>query len=482
MAFVVPVLAAGVSGKVQASAPATCPARKLGRGAAKAGPKKLAWAASAAWNGQALQSRAVRRQQFVAVSPAVASIDGPSVPLCIFKPEDIIIDEERCLGVGAYGEVYVGTVEGKKVIVKRLRKGNVGMRFAKVELYVNQYVAMNGDPQIAAFLGHAMKDGNLHLVWEYEGEWNLEKVLNKQSWIEILEERLLGGVRPEDPPLERHGRVLRETVGQMMRALDTVHRSGLVHRDIKPQNFVIGEDGYLKLIDFGAAIDFNTRYGYDPHEGVGDRRFLPPEQFVDMEHPDRFDEYSAGIIMLELAFPNLRGVCEFANASKQIRRSKYSCDQWLKNRLLDGEMEDLEEGLTLLNADDGAGWDLLRRLITKLPGDRIGSTAALSEHKYLRMWRPYPEAQRSCPWEPGYHGTPEEEAAGRAAAGVPELVARMGADGIGRLRLPADVAASASDPREPAPERLASADAAEKLMPQYGKPSSPLPSAAADAE
>jgi len=303
----------------------------------------------------------------------------------------------RLLGSGAYGEVYrCKAKDGSDIVVKKVNNTPIARHFAEVERKINEKLAPFDSRFVASYKQHFCLDSDYFLIWKYEGEKTFQSLLyRRQNWMDHLEEALFGSVRSDDSLEARHMRLLKEVMYQILSGIEFIHGQNIVHRDIKPENYIVGDDGLLKIIDFGGSADWSSKLGYQAQEGVGDKRWLAPEMFVDESRPLRFDMYSVGLIMLELAFPSLRGEAEFNDAKRQIRRCGYSCDQWLQRRLLDGELEDMAEGLRLLNQDEGAGWDLLRRMITKLPRDRIPASGALHEHRFLRDYVPYRERTRT---------------------------------------------------------------------------------------
>jgi serine/threonine protein kinase len=104
--------------------------------------------------------------------------------------------------------------------------------------------------------------------------------------------------------LERHGRldpyVVLDIVAQSARALDTAHRAGIVHRDIKPGNLLIMADGTTKITDFGIAKakvqDVNlTATGLV----MGTALYVSPEQATGLPVTGSSDVYSLGVVAYE---------------------------------------------------------------------------------------------------------------------------------------------------------------------------------------
>ena len=94
---------------------------------------------------------------------------------------------------------------------------------------------------------------------------------------------------------------------QVLDALQTVHEAGLLHLDIKPDNLMLGDDGVLRLIDFGASKQNLAQGGTTKYSAVAyTERYAPLEQMF--QNTDRFgpgtDFYALGATMLNLLSNN----------------------------------------------------------------------------------------------------------------------------------------------------------------------------------
>lgn len=87
----------------------------------------------------------------------------------------------------------------------------------------------------------------------------------------------------------------------MARGLGAAHKAGLVHRDVKPTNVMVSDDGVVKVLDFGLAkpleaASFHTDVGLV----VGTPRYMAPELFTGVRADARSDQYAFGVTAYEL--------------------------------------------------------------------------------------------------------------------------------------------------------------------------------------
>jgi serine/threonine-protein kinase len=117
---------------------------------------------------------------------------------------------------------------------------------------------------------------------------------------EYFEGRPLGELLREGEPLPSSWVLYILT--QVVEALGAVWKGGLVHRDVKPDNILVGPNGAVKLVDFGLATSAALRAGRDEAgpELAGTAAYLAPEQAKDARVVDhRADIYSLGVTLYE---------------------------------------------------------------------------------------------------------------------------------------------------------------------------------------
>ena len=200
------------------------------------------------------------------------------------------------LGRGGMGEVYAAddTRLGRKVAIKILPPALAGdaERLRRFTQEAKAASALN-HPSILTIHDVDEMDGHPFLVTEFiEGQ--------------TLRERL-----------RRQVLSLRDAVeiaGQVASALSAAHAAGIVHRDVKPENIMLREDGHAKLVDFGLAkIAFDDATGSTdetvaavgpqttPGIVMGTTAYMSPEQARGLPVDARSDIFSLGVVLYEMA-------------------------------------------------------------------------------------------------------------------------------------------------------------------------------------
>ncbi|HET7432366.1 MAG TPA: Stk1 family PASTA domain-containing Ser/Thr kinase [Nocardioides sp.] len=106
-------------------------------------------------------------------------------------------------------------------------------------------------------------------------------------------------VRKEAPLTPARALALLDPV---LSALAAAHRAGLIHRDVKPENVLIADDGRVKVADFGLAkaVSADTQHTATGGVLIGTVSYLAPELVVDGRADARADVYAAGVLLYEL--------------------------------------------------------------------------------------------------------------------------------------------------------------------------------------
>jgi len=186
------------------------------------------------------------------------------------------------VGSGGMAEVYCAedTQLGRRVAVKLLHE-----RFAQDEEFVERF---RREASSAASLSHA----NIVNVYD-RGQWGGTYYIA----MEYLDGRSLDSIVREEAPLAPARAI--ELTEQVLRAARFAHRHGVVHRDLKPHNVIIDEEGRVKVTDFGiarAGASEITQTG----SIMGTARYLSPEQAQGHTVSPRSDLYAIGIMLYEL--------------------------------------------------------------------------------------------------------------------------------------------------------------------------------------
>ena len=123
-------------------------------------------------------------------------------------------------------------------------------------------------------------NGQYFIVMEYIEGKNLKDLLKKRGKLTVAE--------------------VVDIMSQIADGLSVAHDSYIIHRDIKPQNIMILENGLVKITDFGIAMAMNATQLTQTNSVMGSVHYLPPEQASGKGSTLKSDIYSMGILMYEL--------------------------------------------------------------------------------------------------------------------------------------------------------------------------------------
>jgi len=198
----------------------------------------------------------------------------------VFAGRYQIIEE---LGKGGMGRVY--RVLDKKLneeIALKLIKPEIAKDKKTVERFSNELKIARkiGHKNIARMFDLNEEKGTHYITMEYVRGEDLKKLIRKMGRLSV------GQAMP--------------IAKQICEGLGEAHRLGVVHRDLKPQNVMVDEDGNARIMDFGIARSLETKGITGAGVMIGTPEYMSPEQVEGKTVDQRSDVYSLGVILYEM--------------------------------------------------------------------------------------------------------------------------------------------------------------------------------------
>ncbi|MEO3753073.1 Stk1 family PASTA domain-containing Ser/Thr kinase [Streptomyces sp. B6B3] len=253
---------------------------------------------------------------------------------------------EQRIAVGGMATVYRALdTRLDRVVALKVMHPSLAQNAGFVERFIREArsTARLDHPNIVGVLDQGTDGGYVYLAMEYVAGCTLRDVLRDR-----------GALQP---------RAVLDILEPMLAGLGAAHRAGLVHRDMKPENVLIGDDGRVKVADFGLVR------AVDPQEGptstatdsvLGTLSYLAPEQIEGGAVDARTDVYACGVLLYEM----LTGRKPYTGeTAARVLYAHVSEDMPLPSQ----EVEDLAPEL------DG----LVARAAARDPGRRPADAAAL---------------------------------------------------------------------------------------------------------
>jgi eukaryotic-like serine/threonine-protein kinase len=195
---------------------------------------------------------------------------------------------------------------GRYQLIERVGRGGMGTLYRGKDPVLDREVAikvMSGDfsgdeaartrffreARAAARLQHR----NIVTIFEFaEDEHGTPYIA-----MEFLRGRSLAGRLTAEPPLSLVQKL--DTLTQLCTGLHYAHEQGIIHRDVKPANIWVMDDGTIKLLDFGIAKIATSTMTSSGHV-LGSAAYMAPEQVSGREIDGRADVFAAGVVLYEL--------------------------------------------------------------------------------------------------------------------------------------------------------------------------------------
>ena len=187
------------------------------------------------------------------------------------------------IGVGGMANVYrcTDTLDDREVAVKILKD-----EFLNNEEFIRRFkneskaIAMLSHPNIVKVYDVSFGDMIQYIVMEYIDGITLKEYIGQQGvldWREAL-----------------------HLTTQILKALQHAHNKGVVHRDIKPHNIMLLQDGTIKVTDFGIARLTDNHTKTMTEQAIGSVHYIAPEQARGSSTDGKSDIYSVGVMLYEM--------------------------------------------------------------------------------------------------------------------------------------------------------------------------------------
>ncbi len=190
--------------------------------------------------------------------------------------------EER-IAVGGMATVYraVDTRLDRELALKVMHP-----RLADDAVFVERFireakaVAKLAHPNVVGVFDQGTDGTYVYLAMEYVAGCTLRDVLRERGALQV------------------HAAL--DIMEPVLAALGAAHRAGLVHRDMKPENVLIGDDGRVKVADFGLVRAIDTKTSASTGVVLGTVSYLAPEQIGHGTVDQRADVYACGVVLYEM--------------------------------------------------------------------------------------------------------------------------------------------------------------------------------------
>uniref|UniRef100_A0A8C6VNU1 non-specific serine/threonine protein kinase n=1 Tax=Naja naja TaxID=35670 RepID=A0A8C6VNU1_NAJNA len=185
----------------------------------------------------------------------------------------------KTLGIGAFGEVCLACKVDTHALyaMKTLRKKDVLNRNQVAHVKAERDILAEADNEWVVKLYYSFQDkDNLYFVMDYIPGGDMMSLLIR---MEVFPEKLA-----------------QFYIAELTLAIESVHKMGFIHRDIKPDNILIDLDGHIKLTDFAKKQHQRCL----AHSLVGTPNYIAPEVLLRKGYTQLCDWWSVGVILFEM--------------------------------------------------------------------------------------------------------------------------------------------------------------------------------------
>ncbi|GAA2443886.1 Stk1 family PASTA domain-containing Ser/Thr kinase [Streptomyces macrosporus] len=190
---------------------------------------------------------------------------------------------EARIAVGGMATVYRALdTRLDRVLALKVMHPSLATDASFVERFIREAksAARLAHPNVVGVFDQGSDGGYVYLAMEYVEGCTLRDVLRER-----------GALRP---------RAALEILEAVLAALGAAHLAGLVHRDVKPENVLIGDDGRVKVADFGLVRAVDQQTSVSTGSVMGTVSYLAPEQIEHGTADARADVYACGVVLYEM--------------------------------------------------------------------------------------------------------------------------------------------------------------------------------------
>lgn len=191
---------------------------------------------------------------------------------------------QELIGVGGMAIVYKAMdIKNDRIVAIKILKDEFSQNSEFIRRFKNESkaIAVLSHPNIVKVYDVSFGDVIQYIVMEYIDGITLKEYIDQQ-----------------DEPID--WKTVVYFISQILKAMQHAHEKGIVHRDVKPQNMMLLQDGTIKVTDFGIARFSNTETRTMTDKAIGSVHYIAPEQAKGDHTDGKSDIYSIGVMLYEM--------------------------------------------------------------------------------------------------------------------------------------------------------------------------------------
>ncbi|MEE1155021.1 MAG: Stk1 family PASTA domain-containing Ser/Thr kinase [Acutalibacteraceae bacterium] len=191
---------------------------------------------------------------------------------------------QEIIGIGGMATVYkANDIKDNKTVAIKILKDEFSKNSEFIRRFKNESkaIAVLSHPNIVKVYDVSFGDVMQYIVMEYIDGITLKEYLEQQN--QAIEWKMAVYF-----------------TSQILKAMQHAHEKGVIHRDVKPQNMMLLQDGTIKVTDFGIARFSNTETRTMTDKAIGSVHYIAPEQAKGDHTDGKSDVYSIGVMLYEM--------------------------------------------------------------------------------------------------------------------------------------------------------------------------------------